>query len=188
MANSLGYHILSPATFAIEWNGNHEQDAVVEVIERTTHGDVDNHAAFGSFTVQPGFLPVTERQDEFLFIKGIPNERGKPYTCMEAVIEAWWSPATFGLVFLLSQPGRFLIEMGQPIAQMFSFTPGHCLPQDLHIIDAIPDEYRLWDARRNRPEYQKDLDYMRGFHADGSEEVSHIKSWEDLAVRRNYKP
>lgn len=180
MANSLGYYILSPGTFIVKWDGNIHSRAIIEHIEKSTHYEVDNHAAFGSFTIQPQFIPVTTQRGEFVFIKGIPNERGLPYSCMEAVIEAWWSVGKFGLVFLLNQPGEFLINMGQPIAQMFVLS-GVEASQEHLLIDGFPPGYDAWANRRNRKDYVKDLDYMKGFTATGEKVTSHITNWRDCS-------
>src|SRR5690242_14188962 len=69
MANSLGYYILSPATFSVEWNGDSEQDAAIEIERTSPHGNVDAHSAHGSFTVQFGFIPTTNQPGDFLFVK-----------------------------------------------------------------------------------------------------------------------
>ena len=180
MANSLGYYILSPLTFSVEWEGDFSQNATIKILEQTSHGAVDDHAAYGSFTVQPGFLPMTNAPGEFLFIKGIPNERALPYTCMEAVIEAWWNPATFGLVFLLNKPGIFHIHMGQPIAQMFAFRYEDNVANGFELVDGTPPEYELWHSKRNRSDYRKDLDYLRGLHPDGRLETTHIHNWREI--------
>jgi len=177
MANSLGWYILSPGTFIVRWNGDTHSDAQVEAIEKSSHYEVDNHAAFGSFTIQANFIPVTSREGDFVYIKGMPNERMRPYTCMEACIEAWWSMGNFGLVFLLNQPGEFLIPIGTPIAQMFVYRGGvGAIEAD--IVDGYPPGHAEWLARRSRPGYKKDLDYMKGQTAGGAKIHTHITNWK----------
>jgi hypothetical protein len=90
-------YILSPATFEVRWIGDPKDDADIDILEAASHAQVDSHAAHGSFTIQLRFIPMTSRPGAFIFIKGIPNERAKHYSCMEALIEAWWSPASFGV-------------------------------------------------------------------------------------------
>jgi hypothetical protein len=118
MANNLGYEIPSPGRFEIRWNGEPDSKAEIVVKEIAAHSQVDGHAAPGSLTVQPGFIPFTQRSGEFIFVKGIPNQRAF-YTSMEAIIEAWWNPARYGLVFLVNQATSFVIHSGEPLAQMF---------------------------------------------------------------------
>lgn len=178
MANSLGYYILSPGTFIVKWNGDVHTPAKIEHIEKSSHYEVDNHATFGGFTVQAKFIPVTEDPGDFVMIKGIANERSMPYCCMEAVIEAWWNPGTFGLVFLLNQPGEFLIPIGKPIAQMFIYKG---LDHTLNLIDGYPNKYEEWYKKRNRPDYTKDLDYFRGLTPDGTDVPSHITNWSQAS-------
>jgi hypothetical protein len=176
MANSLGYYILSPGTFVVRWDGDVHADAEITHIEKSSHYEVDAHAAFGSFTVQAKFIPVTDDPGDFVIFKSIANERGCPYTCMEAAIEAWWSVGNFGLVFLLNQPGEFIIPMGKPIAQMFLYH-GAAGASKTEIIEGNPPGHAEWMRKRSRPDYKKDLDYFRGRRADGESIDSHISSW-----------
>lgn len=179
MANSLGYYILSPGTFIVTWDGDVHKRAQIQHIDKSSHYVVDDHAAFGSFTVQAKFIPKTERPGEFIYIKGIPNERCVPYTCMDAIIEAWWNPSNFGLVFMLNQPGQFLIQKGQPIAQMFVFN-NSVYYHEVEYINGYPDEYEEWSRKRNSPNYKKELDYLRGLNPDGTKQPYHITNWRDM--------
>lgn len=177
MANSLGYYILSPGTFEVSWNGDHESRAVINHIEKSSHYEVDDHAAYGSFTVQAKFIPVTEKEGDFVFVKGVPNERGAPYQCMEAAIEAWWNVGNFGLVFLLNQPGTFTVYMGQPIAQIF-LIKGSAGTTGCEFHNGYPEEHQEWLAKRSRKDYIKDLDYMKGKKPSGCPVHSHITTWK----------
>ena len=176
MANSLGFYILSPGTFLVKWNGDTQTDCTIEHIDKSSHYEVDAHAAFGSFTVQAKFIPVTDDPGDFIYIKGVPNERCVPYTCMEACIEAWWNVGFFGLVYLLNQPGEFMIRKGQPIAHMFLYH-GAAGSVDTETVRGYPYHHHHWLMRRNRPDYRKDLDYMRGFNSYGERIESHITTW-----------
>jgi hypothetical protein len=184
MANSLGYYILSPGTFIVKWNGDTQGDCSIEHIDRSSHYEVDAHAAYGSFTVQAKFIPVTDDPGDFIFIKGVPNERGTPFSCMEAIIEAWWNVGFFGLVFILNQPGEFIIRKGQPIAQMFLYHGAAGYP-DIETIRGYPQAHAHWLARRSRPDYRKDLDYMKGYDSHGSKINTHITTWRSSISFRN---
>jgi hypothetical protein len=183
MVNALGYNILSPATFDVEWNGDVHSDTVIEIKKQCSHCLIDSLSAFGSFTVQLGFIPTTKVPGDFIFIKGLPNERASPYTCMEALVEAWWSKAAFGIVFLMNQPGRFTVQIGQPIAQMFLYK-GEGGFARLEVTSKIPREYTMWKQRRQRQDYRKDLDYFKGKHPDGSPEPTHYWLWSH---HRNFR-
>ncbi len=176
MANSLGYYILSPGTFVVKWSGDVHEPATVRHVEKSSHYEVDAHAAFGCFTVQTKFIPVTDDPGDFVIIKGVANERAMPYVCMEAAIEAWWSVGNFGLVFLLNQPGEFLIPMGKPIAQMMLYK-GVAGAAPIELMDGHPPGHAEWQAKRSRPDYRKDLDYFKGAKASGEDVPSHISSW-----------
>jgi hypothetical protein len=176
MANSLGYYILSPGTFKIIWDGDIQSDCIIEHIDKSHHYEVDVHATFGGFVVQPKFVVMTDEPGDFIYIKNIPNERFPFFTCMEACIEAWWSVANFGLVFMLNRPGEFIVFKGQPIAQMFLYK-GYGGAATLVNHDNMPPEYGAWLAKRSRPEYTKDLDYLNGRKYDLSDVPTHIGSW-----------
>lgn len=186
MANSLGYYILSPGTFIVKWNGDNHADLDIMHIDKSSHYVVDAHAAYGSFTIQAKFIPVTDDPGDFVYIKGVPNERGLPYSCLEACIEAWWSVGNFGLVYMLNQPGEFLIQKGQPIAHMFLYH-GAAGSADVQIVKGYPEEHHHWQARRSRPDYRKDLDYMRGYNSHGVKVESHIATWRDSKKYRETK-
>lgn len=178
MANSLGYYILSPGTFKVSWDGDHNKAAKITAIEKSSHYEVDNHATFGGFTVQAKFIPMTDNPGEFIYIKGIPNERNRPYSCMEACIEAWWNVGNFGIVYLLNRPGEFTIAMGQPIAQMFIYS-ATVASMELDIINKMPKGHDAWLKKRSRNGYTKDHDYMKGLTADGTKVDTHITNWKD---------
>lgn len=181
MANSIGYYILSPGTFKVTWDGNTQHDCHIEHIERSSHYEVDNHAAFGSFTVQAKFIPVTERAGEFIYIKSLPNERTPDFTCMEAMIEAWWNTGNFGLVFLLTKAGEIIVQKGQPIAQMLVYY-GQAGSASYSVMEELPYEHYPWQQKRNRPDYRKDLDYLRGYKYNGDKIESHITNWKNASI------
>jgi len=185
MANGLGYYILSPGTFIVSWDGDVTKRAKIQHIEKSSHYEVDDHATFGGFTVQSKFIPVTENPGDFIYIKGIPNERDEPYTCMEAAIESWWSVSNFGLVFLLKAPGEFLIPMGKPIAQMFLYS-GADGATKTELVEGYPAGHAHWLKRRNRKGYVKDLDYMRGENSAGIKIQTHITKWRDAEKYGNH--
>lgn len=176
MANSLGYYILSPGSFIVKWNGDTQEMATITHVDKSSHYEVDAHAANGCFVVQAKFIPVTQDPGDFIFVKGIPNERCMPYSCMEACIEAWWNVAHFGLVFLLNQPGEFMITKGQPIAQMFLYH-GAGGSADFEFYDGHPEGHAHWLARRARKDYRKDLDYLKGFDSHGQSIETHVTTW-----------
>ena len=181
MANSLGYVIPSPGTFEVSWDGG-LRDAKVVVREIAAHAQVDSDSAPGGFTVQPGFIPSTQGPGDFIYVKGIPNQRS-PFSCMEALIEAWWNPSRFGLVFLVNAASSFVVHAGMPLAQMFVYQ-GQAGTAEFQVRLGYPPEQEEWEKRRFRIGYRRDLDYMQGKHPNGESEPSHIVSWEQLRLRQ----
>jgi hypothetical protein len=176
MANTAGWAIRSPCTFAVEWDGDWKHDAVIEKLDDPGGlAVVDAHAAPASFTVQPGFVPRTSRPYEFVWVKSIPNILGNRWTAMEAVIEAWWSPGLFGVVCLLHRPGRFVVNRGDPIAQMVAVA---VQSPRLVVTDEVWPEHEQWKMKRHRGDYRApERDYDRGLHPDGSFEETHVRKW-----------
>ena len=183
MANSLGLYIPSPATFTVSWNGKPDAMAQVALSECAPHAAVHARVAYGSFEVDIGFIPRTTREGEFIYIKGIPNVHLCPYVCLEALIEAWWNPARFSLVFMIGRASEFQITAGTPLAQMFVYTRPHH-EMRVTVRHNYPEEHEAWEKRRFRPDYHRDLDYMRGLHPNGEREQSHIKSWPPIEWQR----
>jgi Family of unknown function (DUF6065) len=175
MINTLGYYIRAPGSFTVSWSGDPQARATISNQEGAGL-IVDNHSANASFTVQPGFVPRTPVRGDFLLIKSIPNERRPWFTPMEALIEAWWQPAEFGLVCLVNTPGEHVIARGQPLAQMTVFRAEGGFTT-LRLDDSVPWETEEWRERRARPEYRRDMDYQRGRYPDGSVEPTHIRNW-----------
>lgn len=176
MANSLGYYILSPGSFRVLWDGDWDHDVAVTKLDPLEPFVVDNHSAAATFTVQPGFIPMTGSVGDFVFVKGVSNVRGAWFTPMEALIEAWWQPGEFGLVCMMNRAGAFTVRRGEPIAQMCVYRAAAGFAS-LAVSDAPPPETAAWHVRRGRPEYRKDLDYLQGRHPDGRPEPTHIRSW-----------
>lgn len=175
MANRLGYLVRSPGTFEVSWDGDWNEAAQVTLLGEDDI-TVDAHSAGASFTVQPGFLASTTDVDAFLMIRPVPNQRGARFSAMEALIEAWWQPGEFGIVCLLHRPGTFLVQRGDPIAQMCVYLAAGGMAE-LQSTRILPPQTEVWRERRYRPGYVKDLDYFRGLHPDGEREPSHRTSW-----------
>ncbi|HEY9676442.1 MAG TPA: DUF6065 family protein [Drouetiella sp.] len=179
MASGLGYYILSPATFTVEWDGEQTHDCVVTISDAASHCVIDTHSAHGSFTVQTKFIARTKRLGDFVYIKGVANQLRQPFTVLEAMIESWWSPSEFGIVCLANKPGKFTIQKGEPIAQMFVMNSDQA-GYDLRAVDGRPPLWDEWYERR-RPEIYngRNMDYLRGVLPDQRPVCPHFKSWSD---------
>ena len=180
MANRLGYVVRSPGSFEVSWEGGWNDQATVTVLDDSDI-TVDAHSCGASFTLQPGFLASTTEVDAFLHVRPVANQRGVPFSAMEALIEAWWQPGEFGIVCLLHRPETFVVERGDPVAQISVYLAGGGAAE-LEVTDTLPMETDGWRARRYRPGYVKDLDYFRGRHPDGAFERSHRTSWRSVTT------
>lgn len=177
MANSYGFYILSPADIEIEWTGSNEDNATVTTFNKSSHSIVDNHSAHGSFTIQAKFIPRTP-DNVFTLIKPIPNVK-MPFTVLEGLMETWWLVADFGIVCLVNNPGKFLIPKGSPIAQMI-FIGSDDHNYDLNVSGTMEDlKYRSEFVQKRNAYTEKQLDYFRGQHAEGTKEKLHYKKFNN---------
>ncbi|MGW0229219.1 DUF6065 family protein [Actinopolymorpha singaporensis] len=176
MANSLGYVVRSPGAFRVTWDGDVDTHVTVDDVDDCV---VDNHSAGGSFTIQPGFVPRTTDEGDFLMVRPVPNVRCPWFVAMEALIEAWWQPGEFGLVCLMTRAGSFAVRRGDPLAQMCVYRAEGGSAR-LDIRPGLPAETEAWRARRHRPDYRKDLDYLMGRHPDGTPEPTHRRNWKHV--------
>ncbi|MBS1955557.1 MAG: tetratricopeptide repeat protein [Cyanobacteria bacterium SZAS-4] len=177
MASGLGYYILSPATFVVEWDGVPTHDTTIEILDGASHTQIDNHSSFGSFTVQAGFIARTKNIGEFVYIKGVANQERPAFNVLEAMIESWWSPSTFGIVCVVNRAGKFKINKGEPLAQMFVVGSSHA-EYGLSVLEGYPPFWDEWNERR-RPEIYngRNMDYLRGVLPDQTPVCPHLKSW-----------
>lgn len=177
MASGVGYYILSPATFTVEWDGDHTHDAQVEILDAASHAQIDNHSAFGSFTVQARFIARTKKIGDFVYVKGVSNQYRQPFSVLEAMIESWWTPSEFGIVCLVNQPGKFTIKKGDPLAQMFVVNMDQAL-YGLATADGYPPIWDEWTERRKPEIYNgRNMDYLRGVLPDQTPVCPHLKNW-----------
>ncbi len=179
MASGLGFYILSPATFTVEWDGDETHDANIEMIDASSHAAVDNQSARGSFTVQSSFIPRTKNPGDFVYIKGIANFIRVPYSVQESMIEAWGTPSEFEIVCLINQPGKFTIKKGEPLAQMFVVN-GEDAEFKLGTTDGYPPMWPDWKVKQQGVE--RNLDYFRGLLPNGTPVCPHFKSWADATI------
>ncbi len=179
MASGLGFYILSPATFTVEWDGDVTHDAKIEVIDASSHAIIDNDSAHGSFTVHSSFIPRTKSAGDFVCVKGIANAIRVPYSVMESMIEAWKSQSEFEIVCMLNQPGKFTIKKGEPLAQMFALN-GEQAAYNLNTTDGYPPIYPDWKVKQEGVE--RNLDYFRGLLPDGTPVCPHFKSWSEATI------
>jgi tetratricopeptide (TPR) repeat protein len=179
MASGLGFYVLSPATFTVEWDGDTTHDAHVEILDAASHAQIDNHSSFGSFTVQARFIARTKNIGDFVVIKGVANQYRRPFAVLEAMIESWWTPSEFGIVCLVNQPGKFTIQKGEPLAQMFVVNMAQA-QYGLATADGYPPFWDEWTARRKPEIYNgRNMDYLRGVLPDQTPVCPHLKNWNE---------
>lgn len=176
-ASGVGHFILSPATFTVEWDGDEAHDVVVTIHDAASHAEITTHSACGSVTIQSKLTLRTKQPGDYVYVKGIANQIRQPYHVLEAMIEAWWAPATFGIVMILNQPTKFKIEKGQPIAQMFAVSREKA-DFDAKVIEGSPPRLAEWmDAEELRVETGKHFLYFKGLWPDGEAVSPHYPAW-----------
>jgi tetratricopeptide (TPR) repeat protein len=176
-ASGVGHFLLSPATFTVEWDGNVEHDATIEIIDAASHTEITTHSAAGSFTVQSKIVVRTKQPGDYVYVKGIANQFRLPYSVLEAMIEAWWAPTTFGIVCILNQAGKFKIEKGQPLAQFFAVSREKA-EFDTKVIAGEPPRHDEWlAAEALRADTGKHYLYFKGQWPDSETVCPHYVTW-----------
>lgn len=198
MASSLGFYIPSPVEATIKWNGDEDTDAEIICHEKASHGEISNHSAHGSFTIQTHFHARTKNVGDFIMVNDLMNEPRRPYQFLSGCIEGWWNVANFGLVAFLNQPGEFRIKLGQPLVQMYVLkatgananasllTGTHPHHIEFNCKRTRTEDYLGWDSRcpiktyagKDGKSLRKDLDYLNGRYPDLQPTDCHLKSWK----------
>lgn len=195
MAASLGFYIPSPVEATIKWNGKNNSDTEIICHNKASHGQISNHSAHGSFTVQTNFYARTKNVGDFIMISDIINEVRRPYNFLGACIEGWWNVAHFGLVAFLNQPGEFKISLGQPLVQIFVLKASganadirllrgsHPHHEEFKCKRSRIDDYKNWDSRCPVQKYKgKDLDYLNGRYPDLQKAEGHQRAWKRKVI------
>ncbi len=180
MANSYGFYILSPADISFYWDGSAGSNVEFITSNESSHTGVTNHSAHGTFTIQAQIVPRTP-VGVFTLIKPLPNIR-LPFQPLEGLIETWWSVANFGIVTFATRPGEYIIKRGDPIAQMIF------IGSSIHDYELVHAGYV--DELRERKEFMekrnaytdKQLDYMKGLHMDGTKEDMHFSKFKNTST------
>ena len=68
-----------------------------------------------------------------------------------------------GLVCLLTRAGEFIVQRGDPVAQLCVYRAEAGL-HEIKRIERFPVETKDWDEKRARSDYKKDMDYFRDLH------------------------
>ena len=185
IANAYGWEVLCPSGFKAIWNGEPAIDAIT--IERDGDGPTVASSHFGSgvltfhlnclFRTEPGFD---------LMVQGPVNRPKDAITPLQGIIETDWSPYTFTMNWLFTQPEiEVEFETGEPFCHIFPIRRGEIETVEPQLLPLSADPelqaaYERWNA--SRLAFNRDLKeagsraradkwqkhYHRGVDLDGS--------------------
>ncbi|HYC05090.1 MAG TPA: DUF6065 family protein [Azospirillaceae bacterium] len=155
IANGYGWEVLSSHRFAIHWNGGDQQsDITFEPLDDTPwleHFAASNFT-HGIVTFHPGYLFRTPPGWNLL-ATGPANRPRRGMVPLTGIVETDWLPYTFTMNWQLTEPGRHVIEKGEPVCVVYPVD--NRLLRDVEMeIRALDEEPRLkadmeeWGARR----------------------------------------
>jgi Family of unknown function (DUF6065) len=178
IANSHGWEILTPRGFEARWDGG---VALTSIHIRGLAGDPakDNellpisHFGSGVLTFHVAGLFRTEPSYD-LYVTGPVNRPKDGIMALTGVVETDWTPATFTMNWLFTQPGvtvRF--ENDEPICHIFPIQRGTLEAtepefRDLDEDPALKEAHMAWSASRSG--------FLAGLQAKEAEAIK--KKWE----------
>lgn len=86
-----------------------------------------------------------------------------------------------GLVCLLTRAGEFIVQRGDPVAQLCVYRAEAGL-HEIRRVERFPVETKDWDEKRAKSDSKNDMDYFRGF-PDGTPEPTHMSFWDKKKER-----
>jgi len=192
IANQAGWEILSPASFAVTWDGGEGVEALrVEFDEGfAPHAPlIKSHFGGGVLTFCPPLLFRTE-EPLGLFVRGPCNFWIDGAAALDGWVESWGLEASFTMNWKITRqdaPVRF--EKGQPICLLQPFDLDqlervHPVLRDLGDDPLLAERYDQWRSRRSlfsalRGPHQSQHTYTRGSNEAG-EPVSGHRAGIDL--------
>lgn len=155
IGNTWGWEILSPAKFAISWNGGPTNDDLTfEVLDDfpwLSHFAQSNFSR-GIATFHTGYLFRTEPGWD-LMTSGPINSPKDGIDALAGVIETDWLPYPFTMNWHFTRPGTVVFEKGEPFCLVYP-VPHGALEEVEPIIQDLADnaqllaQYNAWRERR----------------------------------------
>ena len=182
IANSHGWEILSPCTFAAVWSGGREKEAIRIKAAAPTHLAPITHFGSGVLTFHVTALFRTEPGTN-LWVTGPVNRPKDGIAPLSGVIETDWAPYTFTINWLFTRPNQPVrFEKGEPFCFFF--------PVLRDMVESVEPEFRdLASDPQAAAEYRAWAEGRAGFNRDLKTPDSPARQakWEK-AYYRGLKP
>jgi hypothetical protein len=186
IANTHGWEILTPCTFAAVWSGGKELEAIRIKTAGPAHLAPISHFGSGVLTFHVTALFRTEPGIN-LWVTGPVNRPKDGIAPLSGVIETDWAPYTFTMNWLFTRPGQSVrFQEGEPFCFFFPLMRDMVESVEPEIRDLASDpdvasEHRAWSE--GRAGFNRDLEtpgsaasaakwekaYYRGLRPDGTD-------------------
>ena len=128
IANSHGWEILSPCTFAVRWHGAAEASSLEIDLSEAGSAEFVPQSLFGSGVLTIHVEGVLRTSPGWnLWVSGPPNTFKDGIAPLAGVIETDWSPYTFTINWKVTRPGEWIrFEENEPVCFFFPIPRAAC--------------------------------------------------------------
>lgn len=121
IANACGWELLCPTGFTATWNGGKHNKADISIqFDEACHPFTQSHFMHGILTFHTGYLFRTPR-DANLWVRGPVNSPKHGIQPLEGIVETDWTPATFTMNWIFTEPGEIRFEKGEPFCAILPY-------------------------------------------------------------------
>ena len=158
IANTYGWDVLSPATFAIDWNGGKAAgDITFAALDTYPYLDhlLASNFTHGIVTFHTGYLFRTE-PNWSLFASGPLNRPKDGISPLTGIVETDWLPYPFTMNWQLTRPGSVVFEKDEPICTVFPVPRAQLeivQPEIRNLGDNSDLEKQYWAWRKHREQF-----------------------------------
>lgn len=162
IANTWGWEVLSPARFAIHWNGGPGQsDVTFSSLDDYPFLDqlVVSHFTQGIVTFHLGYLFHTPERWNMLATGPLNRPKDGIYA-LSGIVETDWLPMPFTMNWVLTRPGTVTFEKDDPIALLVPIVQCQLndIQPEIYDLSDNPEllrQYEVW--RESRAEFLSKL-------------------------------
>lgn len=187
IANTYGWHLLSPYQFSASYHGGADTSAIDLYLpdgEDPSEAFVQSHFGHGILTFRTGYV-IRTQAGWHLMTCGPANSPKDGIDALSGLVETDWLPYPFTINWKFTRPGNVSFAQDEPIAQLIPVMQ-HALEWIEPEVRSIDEDPRLkrqfedWWRKRNdyteaslRGSKEWQRDYMRGEFADGTKAPRH---------------
>jgi hypothetical protein len=202
IANSMGWELLAPEAFTVEWNGRPGLGDITIESKADIGFFAQSHFGHGILTLQTAHIFRTD-PGYALWVRGCPNLPKDGLSPLDGVVETDWVNFSFTMNWQFTQPGRVSFDKGEPFCFItpFAYRSLDAVVPQIVPLDTAPDikaqyeEYRRLRIDFNAALARHDPEavrmgwqkwYFRGQNPDG--EPANPQHLSKLRVAAPSKP